>query len=215
MERYTLLVVARTQQLAVRLQKALNGDRFLIRWVSCTSRALKLDLDDPSLILVDLPPSGGGRSVARLKRRYDAPVLAMSWMGQPLPKEVDASIPRLHYMEQLVDLIETTLIKHSAQVIHAKGMSLDTEARRLQINGSLYQLRPIGCQILAVLMAEAGNVIPRDELFRRVWDTDDGDSSRALDVHIAYLRSKLESDPRRPQMILTERGVGYRLRPPA
>jgi len=215
MERYTLLVVARTQQLAVRLQKALDGDRFLIRWVSCTSRALEMDLDNPSLLLVDLPPSGGGRSVARLKRRYDAPVLAMSWMGQPLPEEVDASIPRLHHMEQLVDLIETTLIKHSSQVIHAEGMSLDTEARRLQVNGSLYQLRPIGSQILAVLMAEAGNVIPRDELFRRVWNTDDGDTSRALDVHIAYLRSELESDPRRPQMILTERGVGYRLCPPA
>jgi two-component system KDP operon response regulator KdpE len=215
MERYTLLVVARTQQLAVRLQKALDGDRFLIRWVSCTARALEMDLDSPSLVLVDLPPSGGGRSVARLKRKYNAPILAMSWMGQPLPEEVDASIPRLHHMEDLVDLIETTLIKHSPQVIHAEGMSLDMEARRLQINGSLYHLRPLGCQILAVLMAEAGNVIPREELFRRVWNTDDGDHSRALDVHIAYLRSELEADPRKPKMILTERGVGYRLRPPA
>jgi DNA-binding response OmpR family regulator len=214
MERYTLLVVARTQQLAVRLQKALDGERFLIRWVSCTSRALKLDLE-PSLILVDLPPSGGSRSVARLKRQFDAPVLAMLWMGQPPPDEVDASLSRLHHMEQLVDLIETTVIKHSPQVIHAEGMSLDIETRRLQVNGSLYQLRPIGCQILAVLMAEAGNIIPRDELFQRVWDTEDGDNTRALDVHIAYLRGEIESDPRHPEMILTERGVGYRLCPPA
>jgi two-component system response regulator RegX3 len=47
-----------------------------------------------------------------------------------------------------------------------------------------------------------------------VWHTNDGDNTRALDVHIAYLRRKLEADPRRPKLIVTERGVGYRLHPP-
>jgi two-component system KDP operon response regulator KdpE len=93
-------------------------------------------------------------------------------------------------------------------------MSLDTESRRFQINGSVHHLRPIACRILAVLMARVGEAVPRDELFRRVWGTDDGDNTRALDVHIAYLRRELEADPRRPRLIVTERGVGYRLRPP-
>jgi len=93
-------------------------------------------------------------------------------------------------------------------------MSLDTELRRLQLNGAVHQLRPIGCRILAVLMGRAGTAVPREELFRRVWHTEDGDNTRSLDVHIASLRRQLEEDPRHPQLILTERGVGYRLQPP-
>jgi DNA-binding response OmpR family regulator len=117
-------------------------------------------------------------------------------------------------MEQLVELIQTTLMACTPHIVQAGGMSLDTRARRLQVNGTLYQLRPIGCQILALLMAQAGSAVPRSELFRRVWRTDDGDNTRVLDVHIAYLRRLFEPDPRRPKLILTERRVGYRLQPP-
>jgi DNA-binding response OmpR family regulator len=112
-------------------------------------------------------------------------------------------------------LIETTLIDHLPHMIRAVGMSLDTEARRLQLSGTIYQLRPIGCQILAALMARVGSVVSRNELLQLVWQTDDGGDTRALDVHIAHLRQTLEADPRNPTLILTERGVGYRLQPPA
>jgi DNA-binding response OmpR family regulator len=98
--------------------------------------------------------------------------------------------------------------------IQVAGMSLDTRTRRLELDGALHQLPPIGCQILALLMERCGSAVPREELFRRVWHTDDGDNTRVLDVHIAHLRRLLEPNPRRPQLILTERRVGYRLRPP-
>jgi DNA-binding response OmpR family regulator len=111
-------------------------------------------------------------------------------------------------------LIEMTLIEHSPHMIRAGKMSLDKETRRLQMNGELYQLRPIGCEILALLMARPDEVIARDELFQRAWHTEDGDNTRALDVHVAHLRRELEADPRSPTLILTERGVGYRLVPP-
>ena len=62
-----------------------------------------------------------------------------------------------------------------------------------------------------MLMSRAGQTVPREELFRLIWHTTDGDSTRALDVHIAYLRRELEEDPRQPSIIVTERGVGYRL----
>jgi DNA-binding response OmpR family regulator len=100
-------------------------------------------------------------------------------------------------------------------MVRAVGMSLDVDARMLQINGALHQLRPTACRILALLMSRIGTVVPRDELYRRVWNTDEGDRSRALDVHIAHLRRQIETDPRKPKLILTERGIGYRLEPPA
>jgi two-component system KDP operon response regulator KdpE len=209
----TLLVVARTQSLAKRLRSALDAELFLIRWVPSVAQALKLDLQ-PSLVVLSLPPSGGLRCVARLKRWCDMPVLAVLRLGQEAPEQVDASLPPSRSTEDLVELIEITLINHSPDRVRAPGMSLDLRTRRLQINGAVHQLRPTGCQIMAMLMARAGKVVPRDELFRRVWRTEDGDSTRALDVHIAQLRRQLESNPRHPNLILTERGVGYRLQSP-
>jgi DNA-binding response OmpR family regulator len=213
MEPYTLLVIARTQLLAKRLRGAFDAEQYLIRWIPNTTQALELDLQ-PSLLVLNLPSSGGSRSVARLRRRFDAPLLAIVRIDQKVPRQVDACQPNPFHLEHLVDLIATTLINHSPHTMRAAGMSLDIETRRLQLNGTLYQLRPIGCQILALLMAQAGRVVPREEMLRQVWRTDGGDDTRALDVHIAHLRRELEANPRRPRLILTERGIGYRLQPP-
>jgi DNA-binding response OmpR family regulator len=213
MEPYTLLIVARTQSLVKRLRAVLDTEQYLIRWVASTAQAIAIDIC-PSLLIVDLPSSGGNRSTARLKRQFDVPVLAIAQSDQPLPEAVDVSLSQPYQLEHLVELIEITLVEHSPHRIRAGSMFLDIETRRLQMNGELYQLRPIGCEILALLMARAGDVIARDELFRRVWETEDWDSTRALDVHIAHLRRAIEPDPRNPALILTERGVGYRLQLP-
>jgi two-component system KDP operon response regulator KdpE len=214
MDPYALLVVARTQSLAERLRRALDAEQYLIRWVPSTAQALGLSLR-PSLLILELPTSGGVRCVTRLKRQFKAPLVALPRTGQPVPGQVDAFVSRPFDVEQLVEAVHTTLMTRAPHIVQASSMSLDTRTRRLRVNGSLYQLRPIGCKILALLMEQAGSVVPRTELFRRIWRTDDGDNTRVLDVHVAYLRSLLESDPHRPSLILTERGIGYRLQPPA
>jgi DNA-binding response OmpR family regulator len=213
MEPYTLLIVARTQSLAKRLRNTLDAERYLVRWATSTTQALDIDTC-LSLLILELPPSGGERSAARLKRQFDVPLLALSRDDQPVPESADVSLLHPCPLQDLVEQIEITLIDHSPHRIRAGMMSLDMETRRLQMNGELYQLRPIGCEILALLMAQPGAVIPRDELFRRVWRTDDGDNTRALDVHIAHLRREIEPDPRNPTLIQTERGVGYWLQIP-
>lgn len=213
MDRYVLLVVGRTQSLAEHLQVALDAEQYLIRWVASTSQALQLDLC-PSLLVVDLPLSGGARCVARLKRRFEVPLLALLQQGQSVPAHVDAFVPRPFEAKQLVREIQASLMAGVPHVVQAAGMSLDVRTRRLQAKGVLCQLPPIGCQILALLMERVGEVVPREELFQRIWHTEDGDNTRVLDVHIAALRRKLEQDPRHPEFIVTERGVGYCLHSP-
>jgi DNA-binding response OmpR family regulator len=214
MEPYTLLVISRTQSLAKRLRSMLDGEQYLVRWVPSTTQALNLDVC-PSLAILDLPPSGGSRSVARIKQQFAAPLLALARSEQAIPSQVDVSLSRPYRLHHLVELIEVTLVDHSPHRIRAGRMTLDRETRRLQMNGEIFQLRPIGCEILALLMGQAGDVVPRDELFQRVWRTEDGDTTRALDVHVSHLRRQIEVDPHNPAVILTERGVGYRLEPPA
>ena len=76
MDSYALLLVGRTQLLAEHLRRTLDAEQSLIRWVPSTSQALALDYW-PSLVVLDLPPSGGVRSVPRLKLRFEVPVLAL------------------------------------------------------------------------------------------------------------------------------------------
>ena len=209
-----LLVIARTRSLARRLQDALGADQVRARWLPSTSQALVLEMS-PALVLLELPDSGGERDTVRLNRRFDAPLLALYRSGHPLPEGADASLCRPFRMAQLAHLVQKTLQKHAPGILQAAGMSLDTQSRRLQVGDRFHQLPPIGCQILALLMEAPGRAVARDELFRRVWNTEDGDSTRALDVHVSHLRRIVEPDPRHPCLIVTERGLGYRLESPA
>jgi len=72
-------------------------------------------------------------------------------------------------------------------------------------------LTPLTAALLKELMAHAGEVVPRERLFCRIWQTDYTGDTRTLDVHISWLRKAIEKDPRRPRLIRTIRGVGYRL----
>jgi DNA-binding response OmpR family regulator len=214
MNPYSLLVIARNQSLAERLRKALDADRYRIRQVPCTSQALGLKVL-PSLLILEMPPSGGTRSVTRLKHRFSSPLLVLLRPGQSAPELADSCLYRPFEIEQLVQLVQAALMASAPHVLRAGGITLDTTTRRLQLRGDFYHLPPISCQILALLIGRAGKVVRRDELFNHVWQTDDGDRTRVLDVHIAQLRRLLEPDPRHPTLICTERGVGYCLRPPS
>ena len=68
--------------------------------------------------------------------------------------------------------------------------------------------------ILAVLMQSPGQVVSRAKIMKEVWRTDYLGDTRTLDVHVCWLRQKLEDDPTNPQLLLTERGVGYQLNVP-
>jgi DNA-binding response OmpR family regulator len=76
-------------------------------------------------------------------------------------------------------------------------------------DGEPLHLKPKEYQLLVFLARNRGIVLSRDLILERVWDWDYG-SSRTVDVHIRWLREKIESDPSDPQRIITVRGVGYR-----
>ncbi len=213
MDPYTLVVIARTQSVAKRLRAELDAEQYLVRWVPSATQACDLDVC-PSLLVLELPPTGGSRSTGWLKQRFDAPLLVLARDEQEPPDAVDVAVSKPYRLAHLAEVIEITLLENSPSIVRAGSLSLDQESCRLQFDGEIYQLRPLGCQILAELMNNAGTTVPRDDLFRRVWQTEDGDSTRALDVHISYLRRTIEPDPHNPTLILTERGVGYWLQPP-
>lgn len=99
----------------------------------------------------------------------------------------------------------------NGSVLTANGFSLNLTRASLNKNNQEIHLTPKECKLLAVLMQNAGEIVSRKTLMRHVWDTDYLGDTRTLDVHICWLRQKVESDPKMPQHILTKRGQGYTL----
>src|SRR5437763_237736 len=91
----------------------------------------------------------------------------------------------------------------------AGAVTLDVSRRRVTCDGEVVTLRPKEFELLRVLIANRGRVIPRDRLLELVWGEDEYLDSGTLDVHIRWLRQKLEREPSRPERIRTVRGVGY------
>jgi len=102
--------------------------------------------------------------------------------------------------------------------LQAGHLMLKNRVLYLSENGTAptkIKLLPKEARLLAVLMQSPGEVVSRARLMREVWQTDYLGDTRTLDVHISWLRRKLETDPAHPRLILTERRVGYRLHIPA
>lgn len=98
--------------------------------------------------------------------------------------------------------------------LQAGHLKLVEQALYLGDNPAPIKLTPKEAHLLAILMQHSGKVVSRETLMREVWETNYLGDSRTLDVHICWLRGKLEDDPAHPQLIMTRRGVGYWLNIP-
>jgi two-component system response regulator RegX3 len=90
------------------------------------------------------------------------------------------------------------------------NVSLDPDEHTVNVNGEPLALPLKEFELLHVLLANAGRVLPRDTLIDRVWGSDYVGDTKTLDVHVKRLRSKIEPDPSNPTRIVTIRGLGYK-----
>ena len=100
----------------------------------------------------------------------------------------------------------------SKKMVQVDGMVLDVKKSILKRNGDEIHLTPKETKLMILLMENVGKVVSRSELMQEVWNTEYLGDTRTLDVHICWLRQKIEDNPRIPEMILTRRGQGYELR---
>lgn len=100
----------------------------------------------------------------------------------------------------------------SKNMVQINGMVLDTRKSILKKNGDEIHLTPKETKLMVLLMENVGKVVSRSKLMQHVWNTEYLGDTRTLDVHICWLRQKIEDNPRIPEMILTRRGQGYELR---
>ena len=87
---------------------------------------------------------------------------------------------------------------------------IDTRRTEVTRHGAIVELSALEYKLLRYFVEHAGATLSRDELLNEVWGYDAMPSTRTVDVHVAWLRQKLEENPRRPQHILTVHGLGYK-----
>ena len=108
----------------------------------------------------------------------------------------------------------TTRAAPGASLPVADDLDLDVTAHELRRGDAAVHLRPKEFGLLALLAAHPGRAYSRRELLDRVWGAGHESGPRTVDVHVRWLRSKIEPDPERPVYLVTVRGIGYRLDPP-
>jgi DNA-binding response OmpR family regulator len=137
--------------------------------------------------------------VTALRRGFDAVLVA------------DVAPQELLIRLELLD--EAARARQRTPLPVGDGVVLDPIAHEVRRDGSLVHLRPKEYQLLAMLAAHPGRAYSRRQLLERVWGPDHDGDPRTVDVHVRWLRSKIERVPEVPVHLVTVRGVGYRLDP--
>ena len=114
-------------------------------------------------------------------------------------------------VQKLTNRLKPLLPGDGKNLIHVGPIRLDTDRRRVRCLGKNARLTPRLIALLSILMEHPGEVVEREDLFKKVWETDYTGDTRTLDVHISWLRRAIEPDPTKPKFLRTIRGVGYRL----
>jgi two-component system, OmpR family, KDP operon response regulator KdpE len=181
--------------------------------------------DKPDLVILDLglPDLGGIEVIRALRQRSSLPIIVLSVRDdergkvEALDLGADDYVIKPFGVDELVARIRTALrhrfqVQGEKPVFTAGDLAVDLVRRSVKRGGEEVHLSPKEYDLLAELVANAGKVLTHRHILSKVWGPAHTEDAQYLRVFIRNLRSKLEPDPARPQLILTEPGVGYRLR---
>jgi DNA-binding response OmpR family regulator len=178
------------------------------------------DIDNSDVIVLDVssPGSSGLESLRSVRRISDVPIIILAHYGEGhsaahwLDEGADDYMTKPAPVRELLARVEAlgrrsiALGHHSRRVVKTMDILVDFQARTVQVGDRLIELTSKECGVLSVLVRHAGTTVGRQKLIKEVWREGFASRSRALDVHLSNLRSKLD----RPDLLQTVRGFGYR-----
>ena len=224
--RPVVLVVEDEPQMRRFLRASLGaeGYRVLEAW-SVADGVRQVTAEHPDAVLLDLGlPDGDGIELVRRVREWSSvPVIVVSARGREeekvaaLDAGADDYLPKPFGTKELLARLRVAL-RHARAVAAPEGpllevgpLRMDLERHEATVEGRAVRLTPIEWRLLAYLARHAGKVLTHAQILREVWGPNASSQTHYVRVYMAELRKKLEVDPSRPQLLLTEPGVGYRL----
>ncbi len=178
----------------------------------------------PDVIVLDLglPDMDGDEVLARVRARTSTPVIVLSVRDEEPTKVAlldggaDDYLTKPFGIGELMARIRLVLRRSvdagTEPVFQTGGLRVDLGRRRVTVDGGEVSLTPTEYDLLVALVRHAGKVLTHRQLLNEVWGAGYGAESQLLRVNISNLRHKIEPDPARPRYVVTEMGVGYRLR---
>jgi len=218
-----ILIVDDEPQIRRALRTALTGHGYDVEVAEDGAQALAIiPTWAPELVVLDLVmPRKDGLDVVRETRTWsDVPIIVLSARGQERDKIAALDLGADDYLTkpfgigELLARLRALLRRRrgpDTQAVSAGNITIDLHGRRVLRAGQEVHLTPREYDLLTVLATNAGRVLTHRQLLERVWGGYAAENSQQLRVYINYLRRKLEDDPARPAIIVTEPGVGYRL----
>jgi DNA-binding response OmpR family regulator len=222
----TILVVDDERKIVDLARDYLEHAGFLVRTAGDGQSALEVvERHKPDLIVLDLglPGLDGLDVTRRIRRDSNLPVIMLTARDDELDKLVGLELGADDYLtkpfspRELVARVRAVLRRTDAgaqssadEVVRAGELTLDLPRMRASLAGRLIDLTPTEFQLLATLARQPGRIFTRSQLLDAVHGVAFESYERAIDTHIKNIRRKLEPDPRRPVLILTVYGVGYR-----
>jgi DNA-binding response OmpR family regulator len=184
----------------------------------------------PDIVILDVMlPGMDGFEVCRiLRRETDVPILMLTAKGEEIDRVVglelgaDDYVTKPFSMRELAARVRNMLRRSQAalesggtadgasEVIVSNNLRIDITGHTATLNGQPLDMKPREYELLAMLASNRGRAYTRDQILERLWGYDYVGDTRTVDVHIRWLREKIEPDPGKPVRIVTIRGVGYR-----
>jgi two-component system KDP operon response regulator KdpE len=223
-----VLVVDDEPQMRRFLRPALEGQGYRVIEATTAREALSLaSSHNPDCVLLDLGlPDADGLEVTQRLREWSAvPIIVVSARGQEVDKVAALDAGADDYLTKPFgtgELMARLRVaeRHSARfrddagepVFEAQGLRVDLVRREVSRDGEAVHLTPLEYKLLATLVRHCGKVITHRQLLKEVWGPASVNETQYLRVYMAQLRHKIEKDAARPALLMTETGVGYRLR---
>ena len=195
----------------------LNKKGFIVESVINGAAAIKkLDELEPNAVIIDAASmrTTGTRICASLRKVLSkAPIILI--LAPNAKKVKDACADEVLYLpftlQKLLNRLRPYMGISKNKKLVRGPIKLDLKDRWVTCGNKRTRLTPRLFMLMESLMRKPGEILLREDLFRTLWETDYLGDTRSLDVHISWLRKAIEEDPRHPEFIKTERGIGYRL----
>lgn len=223
-----VLVVEDEQQLRFALRRYLEESGYSVRDAASAAQALReFAVFKPDVVLLDLmlPDMSGAEVCREIRRNHETPIVVLSALGdektkvKALDEGADDYLTKPFGMGELSARIRVALrhgssLRANQPVVKAGDLVVDLEHRLVTLGGKEVHLSPTEYSLLKYLATHAGKVLTHPMILRAVWGAEYGEDTGVLRTYVNQLRSKLEADPDRPRLILTEPRVGYRFAVP-
>ena len=221
-----VLIVEDERAIADSLAYALKREGFEARVATDGESGLRLaEEHKPDLVILDLMlPGIGGLDVCRvLRRKSTVPIIMLTAKAEEVDRVVGLEVGADDYVTKPFSMREVVarvraalrrqemLARATEQPAFADGhLVVDLAKPSVEVAGNAAALTPRELSLLKVLLSHRGRARTREQLLQEAWGSDEYIDPRTVDVHVRWLRKKIEPDPEHPRYIETVRGIGYR-----